>query len=40
MRNDRTTDIEMYGRHGGPHSTWCARIDVLPSQARPGLFGD
>jgi hypothetical protein len=38
MRDDCTTGIEMYGRHGGAHSMMC--IDVPPSLARPGLFGD
>jgi hypothetical protein len=40
MRNDCTTDFEMSVRRGGVHSMLCAPIDVLPSLARPGLFGD
>jgi hypothetical protein len=38
MYNDSTTGIEMYERCGTGLS--CAHIDVPPSLARPGLFGD
>jgi hypothetical protein len=40
MRNRHTSGIESYGRWNGGSAILCAYIDVPPSQARPGLFGD
>ncbi|HEX9201552.1 MAG TPA: hypothetical protein VF865_18490 [Acidobacteriaceae bacterium] len=37
MRNNCRPDIDLYGR---AHPVVCPHIDVPPSLARPGLFGD
>ena len=40
MSDRRTTRIETCGQRRGVFSIPCVSIDVRPSQARPGLFGD
>jgi hypothetical protein len=40
MRNDCTTNLEMLGFRTDAYSTLRAPGYVLPSLARPGLFGD
>ncbi len=40
MSNHCTTGIEMRGRYEGVRSIRSVHFEVLPSLARPGLFGD
>jgi hypothetical protein len=39
MRRSSTLSIAMDWRHSGTHPVLCVPFDLLPSMARPGLFG-